>query len=189
MSRDKLLKPDKCFLHLIDLQESLMKQIHNSEKVAATALLMLKCARILGVTVTGNTQYRRGLGPYVPELESQVTDVARPDKVEFNCFANSETAALCNTLPSAVSSVLLVGVETHICVYQTAMGAIEKGLTPYIIADGVSSRHPEHHAAGLDRITAIGGVVMPAEMVIYELLGKAATPEFKQVLPLIIERG
>lgn len=189
MAAEKLLTPQTCFLHVIDVQESLMKQIQNADGVVGTVRLMLRCARILGLPVLANTQYKKGLGPYVGDLEDEVRGVPRPDKVEFNAFANKETSARIRQLPGQITNMLIVGVETHICVCQTALAALASGITPYIISDGVSSRHLEHHQAGLARMAQAGCVVGPAEMFIYELLGRAGTPEFKQVLPLIVERG
>lgn len=186
---EKLLKPETCYLHVIDLQVSLMNRIHGAERVAEKTKFLLQCAEILDISVIANTQYKKGLGVYVPELESLVENIPRPDKVEFNAFANAETANLINRLPPAVSSVILVGVETHICVYQTAMGALERGLTPYVVSDCVSSRREEYHKEGLDRIKAVGGVVGSAEMILYELLGQAGTEKFKKILPLIVEQG
>lgn len=189
MHDGQLMTAETCYLHVIDVQESLMRQIHGAQQVTSVARMMLKCAKILNLQVLANTQYKKGLGLYVPEIEELVTTIPRPDKVEFNALANAETAALVDQLPESVKNVILVGVETHICIYQTAMGALARGLTPWIVSDGVSSRRKEHHEAGLDRLATEGAKVGPAEMLIYELLGRAGTPQFKQVLPLILAQG
>ncbi len=115
-----------------------------------------------------------------------MTDVPRLDKTEFNALANPETLALVNNLPSDVNTAILVGVETHICIYQTAMGLLERGITPWIVADGVSSRSEVNKQLGLARLLNVGAIVGPAEMIIYELLKKAGTAEFKAVLPHIL---
>lgn len=189
MRDGQLLTAGSCYLHVIDVQESLMRQIHGVEQVISVTRMMLKFARLLQIPVLANTQYKKGLGLYVPELESLVADIARPDKVEFNALANAETIELVERLPAAVQNIILVGVETHICIYQTAMGAIARGLTPWIVSDGVSSRRKEHHEAGLARLAAAGANIGPGEMLMYELLGRAGTAQFKQVLPLILEQG
>jgi isochorismate hydrolase len=115
-----------------------------------------------------------------------MTGIPRPDKTEFNALANLETRALINRLPESVTTLILVGVETHICIYQTAMGAMEQGLTPWVVADAVSSRTKVNYQLGLSRLNAVGAIVGPAEMIIYELLGRAGTPEFKAMLPHIV---
>lgn len=185
----QLLTADTCYLHVIDVQESLMKQIHGVEQVISVTALMMKFAKIMGIPVLANTQYKKGLGLYVQQLEELAVGIPRPDKVEFSAMANAETLTLVENLPKRITNVILVGVETHICIYQTAMGALARGLTPWIVSDGVSSRRREHHEAGISRLEAAGANIGPGEMLIYELLGRAGTPKFKEVLPLIIEQG
>lgn len=163
-----------------------MDQIHGADAVLDTLQRMVHCAQIIGIPLIANTQYKKGLGTYAPELEKALQGVPRPDKVEFNAVANPETRALVRALPPTVNTAILVGVETHICIYQTAMGLLECGLTPWIVADGVSSRSLDNHQLGLARLREIGAVVGPAEMILYELLGKAGTSTFKDVLPYII---
>ncbi|KAF0189103.1 MAG: nicotinamidase-like [Desulfobulbaceae bacterium] len=136
--------------------------------------------------ILANTQYKKGLGPYVPELEEMMAGIPRPDKTEFNALANLETRSLINQLPETLTTLILVGVETHICIYQTAIGALERGLVPWVVADGVSSRTKNNYDLGLSRLAALGAVVGPSEMIIYELLGRAGTPEFKAMLPHIV---
>jgi nicotinamidase-related amidase len=181
-----LLTPAECCLHIIDPQERLMAQIHEADRVSAVIRQLIACARIIGVPIIANTQYKKGLGPYVAELEELVQGVPRPDKVEFNALAHPETLALVKGLPDTVNTLIMAGVETHICICQTALAALDMGLTPWIVADGVSSRTLRNHELGLARLAAAGAVIGPAEMIIYQLLGRAGTPEFKAVLPHIV---
>lgn len=181
-----MLKPENCYLHIVDPQERLMKNIHEAQRVADTIKKMVHCARILGLPIIANTQYKKGLGEYVVDLEELMAGVPRPDKVEFNALANPETKGLVDALPAKVKTCILVGVETHICIYQTALGLQEKGITPWIVADGVSSRKEVNSILGLSRLQAAGAIIGPAEMIIYELLAKAGTLKFKEVLPHIL---
>jgi nicotinamidase-related amidase len=181
------IKPADCYLHVIDPQQSLMAHIYEAEKVAAVIGLMITSAKILNIPIIANTQYKKGLGGYVAELEPLLEGIPRPDKVEFNALADEETGKLVDQLPNTISTVILVGVETHICIYQTAMGALRRGLTPRIVADGVSSRNIQNHELGLAALRSSGVKVGPAEMIIYELLGKAGTPQFKEILPFILD--
>ncbi len=189
MKKNGLLSPENCCLQIIDIQESLMVKIYKAEEVSATTELMVHCAKILGMPAFANTQYKKGLGPYVAGIESLVTDLPQFDKVEFNALANEETASFIDTLPKKVTTMVLVGVETHICIYQTAAGLLTKGFSVWIVSDGVSSRSELNHQQGLYRLQKMGAVVGPAEMLIYELLGKAGTAAFKAMLPHIIKRG
>lgn len=187
MSHYKLLRPADCCLHIVDPQKSLMSQIYEVDRVVKVIKFMITSARTLEIPIIANTQYRKGLGPYVDELEDLVGDLPRPDKVEFSAYRNKETEELVDNLSSSVSTIIMVGVETHICIYQSAVGVLEKGLTPWIVADGVSSRSLANHELGLIRLRELGAIVGPAEMLVYELLGKAGTAEFKQLLPHIVE--
>ncbi len=181
-----LLRPENCCLHIIDPQQSLMTHIHGADRVVVNIVRLMECARILNLSILANTQYKKGLGQYVPRLEEMMAGIARPDKTEFNALANLETRAQVERLPAPVTTLILAGVETHICIYQTAMGALDRGLTPWVVADAVSSRTLANHELGLARLTAAGAIVGPAEMIIYELLGRAGTPEFKAMLPYFI---
>ncbi len=163
-----------------------MNNIHEAQRVTDTIQKMVHCARILGLPIIANTQYKKGLGVYVAELEELMVGIPRPDKTEFNALANPETKELVNALPAEVNTAILVGVETHICIYQTALGLLETDITPWVVADAVSSRSEENFTLGLARLQAVGAIVGPAEMIIYELLAKAGTEEFKAVLPHIL---
>ena len=188
MMKKRLLEPGNVCLQIVDVQESLMAKIHQADRVAATVELLIRCGRMLGIPMVANTQYQKGLGPYVPALEALVGDLPRFDKVEFNAVQNSGTEAFLNALPMEVTTVALVGVETHICIYQTALGLLDKGFAVWVVADGVSSRKPADHEYALARLRSMGVAVGPTEMLIYELLGKAGTPTFKEVLPYITSR-
>ena len=185
--KKKLLTPAECCLHIIDPQQSLMAHIHQAERVVKVIKFLLAGAKILNIPVIANTQYKKGLGGYVAELEVLMEGLPRPDKTEFGALANPETCSLVDGLPLTVNTVIIVGVETHICVYQTAIGYLGRGLTPWIVADGTSARYPEHHELGLAALRTAGAAIGPAEMIIYELLGRAGTPQFKEILPFILD--
>jgi len=184
----RLLSPENVCLQIIDVQQSLMAKIHQADMVEETVGLMINCAKILGVPIVANTQYKKGLGPYVSSVEMLLDGAPQLDKVEFSAVAESKTAAAINGLPETVTTVILTGVETHICIYQTAVGLLAMGKEVWIVSDGVSSRNVVDHQMGIDRLLRLGVSVGPAEMLIYELLAKAGSPEFKQILPYIIAR-
>jgi nicotinamidase-related amidase len=184
----RLLTAENVCLHIIDVQQSLMAKINEAEQVIATIELMIHCAKILGLPIVANTQYKKGLGSYVAGIESLLEDIPQIDKTEFNAVANNETASFFDGLPSEVDTIILVGVETHICIYQTAMGLLAKGLNVWVVTDGVSSRKMEDHQVGLLRLQSMGVCLGSLEMLVYELLGKAGTPAFKKILPFVIAR-
>ena len=164
-----------------------MKQIYEADRVTTVIKFLITCAGLLNIPMLANTQYLKGLGPYVDELEEMVGDIPRPDKMEFGAYNNEETQSIVDGLSDSISTIIMVGVETHICIYQSAVGVLQRGLTPWIVADGTSSRSIENYQLGLERLRQLGAIVGPAEMLVYELLGKAGTSQFKELLPHIIE--
>ena len=178
-----ILNPGRCCLLVIDPQERLMKAIHKADRVIANTALMIHCAKTMEIPIIATTQYEKGLGPFVPKLAELLADVTCVDKIEFNALANYNVKQVLANLPAAVDTLIMVGVEAHICVYQTAVYAIKMEYRPWIVADAVSSREKRNTKLALSRMEAIGVSVGPAEMAVYELLGKAGTPTFKAMLP------
>ena len=135
-----LLTPQRCCLVLVDPQERLMAAIYEADRVISNSVLLIHCAKTLAIPILATTQYKKGLGPFVPELDELLTDVPCTDKVEFNGLANASVNTMFNSLPKSVDTLLLAGAEAHICIFQTAMGAQQAGYKPWIAADAVSSR-------------------------------------------------
>jgi nicotinamidase-related amidase len=179
------LQSQQCCLYIVDPQERLMAHIHDADRVVKNISLMIHLAQVLKMEIIANTQYVKGIGPVVPELAPLLAGVPCPDKIEFNGLANPDVREMLDRLPPSVDTLLLCGVETHICIYQTALGALRAGYNVRVVADGVSSRTPENHGYGKQRLREIGATLAPAEMIIYELLHKAGTPEFKAMLPYL----
>ena len=179
------LRPEQCCLYVVDPQERLMAHIHGKEQVVKNISLMIHLAEVLHIPVIANTQYKKGIGPLVPELAELLADVPCPDKTTFNGLANPEVRQLFDDLPPSVDTLLLCGVESHICIYQTAIGALQAGYNVRVVADGISSRTPDNDRFAKQRLRELGAVVAPAEMIIYELLQKAGTPAFKAMLPYL----
>lgn len=187
--RLEYFQPERVCLMVIDPQEKLMAKIHRAEAVAAQCAMMIRCFRELGLPILACTQYAKGLGPYGPLLEEATAGLRRYDKITFNVLGNEEIAAAVADLPETVDLFVLIGVETHICVYQSALALLERGKQVWIASDAVSSRKLEHHQEGLAQLRAEGAAVGSAEMLLYAMLGEAGTPEFKKILPHIVAQG
>jgi nicotinamidase-related amidase len=179
----EFLTPERCCLFVVDPQVKLMAAIHKADRVIKNAALLIHCAKALSIPIIASTQYKKGLGPLVPELAALLAEVPIGDKTEFNALANPGIKELLAALPDTVDTLLLAGAEAHICIYQTALGGLQAGYRPWIVADAVSSREKSNHRLALARMQALGMAVGPAEMVIYELLHKAGTEPFKAMLP------
>ncbi len=188
MEKKILVTPGECCLHIIDPHKSLMDHIYEAEKVVRVMELMFECAKVLDLPIVASTQYKKGLGPFVEPIQTLVDthNIPCQDKLEFSAYKNDATVDMVKRVAGKASTVILIGVETHICIYQSSAALLEMGYQPWIVADGVSSRSQDNHILGLQRLQALGAVVGPAEMIIYELLAKAGTAQFKQILPHII---
>ncbi|MDA8166059.1 MAG: isochorismatase family protein [Desulfobacteraceae bacterium] len=179
------LRPEQCAVLVVDIQERMMRVIAEGERVVKNAVLLLKAARVLGLPVVATTQYAAKIGPLLPEVAAELNGSAPHDKLEFGCFGNQAAAAAIRALPREVNTLLVCGVETHICICQTILDGLLAGYRMWVPADGVSSRATLNHETGIARIRQVGGVVANTEMIIYELLQKAGTEAFKAMLPYI----
>jgi nicotinamidase-related amidase len=184
----KRIESGSVCLHVVDVQKSLMAKINRAEAVEQNIGLLIQCFKILKVPILASTQYLKGLGPYLASLQALVADVPQFDKVTFSAAADPVTMDHLNSLKPALKTVVLVGVETHICVYQTAMDLIDSGFSVWVVEDAVSARNVSDHKTGLMRMQSIGAAVGSTEMLIYELLGRAGTIQFKEILPFIVDR-
>src|SRR5215472_11486837 len=175
------LQARECALVVIDIQEKLLPPIFEKERLVRNSQLLIRLANILSLPVIATTQYARGLGQIVSEIASLLPQTDSLDKLEFGCFGNGEFCSRISRL-SGRNTLLLCGMETHICVLQTAMGALNQGHIVHVAADAVSSRAELNWKFGLERMRDAGAVISSTEMIIYELLGKSGSPEFREML-------
>ncbi len=178
------LQPDSAALVVVDLQERLMPAITGRERILKNASLLLRLARTLELPVVITSQYAKGLGPVVPQVLSEAPAGDVLDKTSFGCFGSEAFRQRLAGFP-ARTQLLVAGVESHICVTQTVLGALERGLSVHVAGDAVGSRSEENHAIGLRRMERAGAVLSSTEMAIYELLGRSDTRAFKSMLPFL----
>lgn len=175
------LRADECVLGVIDIQERLLPPIHEKERLLRNSQLLIRLANMLSMPVVVTTQYAKGLGQTVPEIMSLLPGSKPVDKLEFGCFGNGEFCSAIGMLAGR-NTLLLCGMETHICVMQTALGALNQGLNVHVAADAVGSRTELNWKLGLERMKEAGTVISSTEMMIYELLGRSSSPAFKEIL-------
>jgi len=179
------LNPKRCALMVVDIQDRLMPVINQPEQVVKNSVLLIKTAQALDISIVSTTQYAARIGDLLPEITKELGDLTPMDKMEFSCFANQAIKDGIKALGSEVDTMILCGVETHICIYQTALGGLMEGYRMWVPSDAVSSRNRNNYESGLTRIKDVGGVVANTELIIYELLHKAGTPQFKGLLPFL----
>jgi nicotinamidase-related amidase len=179
------LEAEQCALIVVDIQEKLLPPIWQKEQLVRNAQLLIRLSGILKIPVVASTQYTKGLGSTVPEIASLLPDTTPIDKKMFSCFGSDEFCSLLKRLPGRRSTLLLCGMETHICVMQTALAAMREGYVVHIASDAVSSRVEWNWHIGLDRMRAAGAVISSTEMMMYELLRSSGSPAFRELLPYI----
>lgn len=179
------LEAEQCALIVVDIQEKLLPPIWEKERFVRNAQHLIRLAGILKIPALVTTQYAKGLGDTVPAIASLLPDNSPTDKLTFSCFGSDVFCSLLKRLPGQRTTVLLCGMETHICVMQTAMGALREGYLVHVASDAVSSRTELNWRIGLDRMRAAGAILSSTEMIIYELLRASGTPAFRELLPYL----
>jgi nicotinamidase-related amidase len=171
-------------LLVIDVQEKLAPLIARAGEVIRNIAFLIDAARVLGVPVQATEQYPKGLGPTVPALAERLP--GRPEKVHFSCC---EVPGLVERFQSAGrTKVLLAGIETHVCVQQTALDLVSRDVDVYVAADAVASRSTTDHEHALRRLENAGAVITTSEAAVFEWAGRAGTPQFKEISRLVQER-
>jgi len=177
------LDVEQCALVVIDIQQKLLPPIFQSEQLVRNSQLLIRAAGILKIPAILSTQYAKGLGETVPEVASLLPEVEPVDKNLFSCFGSDVFCTLLKRLPGNRNTLLLCGMESHICVMQTALAALREGYLVHVASDAVGSRTEWNWKIGLDRMRAAGAVISSTEMMIYELMRSSASPAFKELLP------
>jgi nicotinamidase-related amidase len=177
------LEADRCALLVIDIQEKLLPPIFQKDQLVRNAKLLIRAAEVLKIPAVMSTQYAKGLGPTVPEIASLLPETDAIDKDRFSCFGSDVFCTLLKRLPGNRNTLLLCGMESHICVMQTALAALREGYIVHIASDAVSSRTEWNWKIGLERMRAAGAVISSTEMMIYELMRSSSSPAFKEMLP------
>ncbi len=186
----KSIEAMSSFMLMIDIQERLLPAMYNKDEVLRNSQKLLTSARELSIPVMISEQYPKGIGSTVPELKALTPDDSPViDKVEFSCADNPGFGDAFLNLrfnSGTKDTAILFGIETHICVLSTALDLQEKyNLNVVVAADSCGSRSPDNHSLALEAMRSAGCFVVPTETVIYQLLGKAGTPQFKALLPLL----
>ncbi len=179
-NKKRLVARDDAVLVIIDMQERLLPVIHDRDKILDNTVKLAQFANILHLPVIVTEQEK--LGPTVPRLRDELAGVKTFGKITFDCFGEEAFRASLGLL--ARNTLILAGIEAHICVAQTALAALDR-YSVQIVADACGSRDPFNRDVALERLRQEGATITTTEMAVYELLQKAGTPEFKAVLPLV----
>ena len=178
-------------LIIVDVQERLAATMSRREHVLAASRRLVQTAELVGVPIVVTRQYPTGLGDIEPlirvDLERAVGSVpiAWADKVAFDCFAELAFAEALAT--TGRRQLLIAGMESHICIAQTALNALSRDYEVHVIADACCSREEGSHEIAMARLREAGAVITTTESVLYELVGAAGTDEFRALLRIVKE--
>jgi len=175
---------NKPVLFICDIQEKFRKAIYEYEKIIATAQKLIRAAEILSIPIYATTQNAARLGATCSEL-SIPNAIEHVDKTSFSMWIPSISRHFsAATIPA---EVIIVGIETHVCVTQTTLDLLGAGHKVYVLADGVSSCNKEEIGVALARLREAGATITTSESILFEIMGDAAIPEFKAIAGLIKE--
>ena len=177
-----LIRATESVLCVIDMQERLVPAMQAPARTLRNTRTLMNVAQEIGVPILLTEQYPKGLGETVKEI-CEATDVSALQKMHFSCMEDDGFAKAFRALNRP--QVILTGMEAHICVMQTAASLMEDEKDVFVVSDATASRTLESEKACLARLGACGAGIVTTEMVVFEWLGRAGTPQFKNALRLI----
>ncbi|MFC2308547.1 MAG: hydrolase [Bacteroidota bacterium] len=170
-------------LVIIDIQGKLSQIVHESERVLYNSRIMIEGCRLLGIPIVWLEQLPEKLGATHPSIAEVLTGLSPIAKSCFSAYAN---ASFVEQLESNnCKQVVLIGIETHICVYQTAVDLLRNGYEVFVVADAVSSRTSDNKAIGIETIRHEGAKILSTEAVLFALMRTAEHPKFRDIAKLV----
>jgi nicotinamidase-related amidase len=178
-----MLAVDKCALVVIDIQGKLAQLMYRKESLFENAQKLIKGFQVLGVPIVVTEQYPKGLGPTIPEIAGLFPDFRPLPKVAFSCCGDEGFQREIRALNR--QQILICGIETHVCVYQTTVDLLASRHHVEVVADVVSSRTADDRQTGLQRMLDEGARITSVEMALFELMKVAEGPKFKEVSKIV----
>jgi len=171
-------------LLIIDIQDRLFQAMENDTQkmLKKNCAILLNTAAEFNIPVIVTEQYRKGLGETIPEFKDLTSGSLNLEKIYFDCMKDDEIKNA--IIKSDKKTVIITGIESHICVLQTALSLIAEDINVIIASDGVGSRNNEDRKAALRILSEAGALIYPTETIAFMIMEKAGTPEFKKLSPL-----
>ncbi len=178
-----MLDRKNTLLLVVDVQERLLPHIHDHANMTDRLARFIRGTEILTVPTIVSEQYVKGLGSTVPAIQDALKAYEPLEKKAFSCMGDEAMAAAIKA--TRRKEILLTGIETHVCVYQTACHLLERGYGVHLVTDCVSSRTAENRDLAIRKLDAQGAQMTSMEMALFELMGVSGTDEFKAVSKLV----
>jgi len=178
-----MISRDNSVLVIIDIQGNLAQAMFDKENLFSNTLKLIKGFKVLNLPVIITEQIPQKLGPTLPQIAAELDGIKPIAKESFSCWGENNFKEQLEALRRR--DVVLLGIETHVCVYQTAVDLVSGGYNVHLVADAVSSRTPENCRIGIDAIKSAGAKITSTEMVLFEMLGTAADPKAKEFFKIV----
>ncbi|MFC1693819.1 hydrolase [Candidatus Latescibacterota bacterium] len=178
-----MLNKNRSLLIVTDIQGKLAELAFERDSLYKNIGIMIEGIKVLGIPILWVEQYPEGLGPTVSEIASHLEGFTPLPKKTFSSLRNPDINRCFNDYGR--SQVILTGIETHVCIHQTAMDLLSRGIETYVVADAVSSRTAFNKQIALDKIARAGGHITSVETALFELLEVAEGDAFKKILRLV----
>ncbi|MFC1534515.1 hydrolase [Thermodesulfobacteriota bacterium] len=179
----KLLDKDNTGLLVVDVQKKLMPTMGRKQRVTDNIIKLLHLSKLFNLPVILTEHYQKWLGPTLPEIIESLHTYEPITKLHFNCC--DEEAFNRRLYKEDLKNIVITGVESHICIFQTCVSILEKGYQVHVPQDAVDSRTDENWHVGLGLMEKAGALITSTETVIYQILKKAGTKDFKKMLKIV----
>lgn len=179
----ELLREEDCLLLIIDMQNVLLDPCEEKASVAKNCAALIDIARLFEIPVIMTVHNAPKLGEILPDLAGRIPQQTVYNKVEFNCFENEAIAG--SVMNLGRKTLLLAGIEGHVCIMHTGLQALRLGYRLHVISDAVTSRTSQNKDLGLRRLERAGAIISSTEMMVFELLKRGVTDQFRKALPII----
>lgn len=172
-----------CILLLVDIQKSLLDMCIDRDRTVLNTCALVEAAELFEIPVLCSVHNQDKLGGFLPEIVDKISRPKLIGKMEFSCFQNEEIVRAIEE--TGRNTLLLAGMEGHVCIFHTGASALSLGYRVHVAQDAVTSRSASNKQTGIHRLDRAGAVISSTEMIIFELLNRAGTSEFRALLPLL----
>ena len=179
----RLISNGDSVLVVVDMQGKLIPKIFDQHTVISNIVTLIKSAEILNIPIIVTEQYPKGLGPTIPEIKDIIVPWQPIEKISFSCFGSGNFPKKLKGLGK--NNLILCGIESHVCIMQTALNGLKSNYSVFFVKDAISSRTENNRETGFERMAQAGAIPVSTEMAMFELLREADTDKFKQMISMI----
>ena len=179
------LNSENSLLLVIDIQEKFKPVIYEFDRVVDNTSKLIKSFNLLNIPITVTEQYPKGLGATVAGVKNNLKNYDYVEKVAFDCFNDNAFLNVIKKKFTPVKNIIVCGIESHVCVFQTVLSALEKGFNVYLVADAVSSRKKSDYEIALKRLMHEGAKISSTEMIIFQMIKDSKDDNFKEIFKIV----